>query len=77
MPHLARRAFLLLVLLLAACAQAPLSGSARQPAVVFVHGNGDTAGRERPVPAQFNGETIVMRNWPASENRISVAEFHY
>ncbi|MGZ3330247.1 MAG: hydrolase, partial [Xanthobacteraceae bacterium] len=29
----------------------------------------------RPVPALFNEERIVARGWPASENRIAVAEF--
>lgn len=31
----------------------------------------------RPVAAIFNGERIVMRAWPASENRIAVAELTY
>lgn len=31
----------------------------------------------RPVPALFNEERIVARGWPASENRIAVAEFTY
>jgi hypothetical protein len=31
----------------------------------------------RPVPALFNDERIVARAWPASENRIAVAEFTY
>ncbi|GKQ53939.1 hydrolase [Bradyrhizobium sp. Ce-3] len=31
----------------------------------------------RPVAAIFNGERIVMRPWPASENRIAVAELTY
>jgi hypothetical protein len=31
----------------------------------------------RPVPALFNEERIVARAWPASENRIAVAEFTY
>ena len=43
MPYLPRRAFLLLSLLLAGCAQFPLSEAGKQPAIVFVHGNGDTA----------------------------------
>jgi hypothetical protein len=29
----------------------------------------------RPVAALFNQERIVARAWPASENRITVAEF--
>jgi hypothetical protein len=29
----------------------------------------------RPVAALFNEERIVARGWPASENRIAVAEF--
>jgi hypothetical protein len=28
----------------------------------------------RPVVAMFNQERIVARTWPASENRISIAE---
>ena len=31
----------------------------------------------RPVPALFNEERIVARAWPASENRIAMAEFTY
>jgi pimeloyl-ACP methyl ester carboxylesterase len=31
----------------------------------------------RPVAAMFNTERIVMRAWPASENRIAVAELTY
>ena len=31
----------------------------------------------RSVVAEFNGERIVARSWPAKENRIVVAEFHY
>ena len=31
----------------------------------------------RPVPALFNQERIVARGWPASENRIAVAELTY
>jgi hypothetical protein len=31
----------------------------------------------RPVAAIFNEERIVARAWPASENRISIAEFTY
>ncbi|QIG96320.1 hydrolase [Bradyrhizobium sp. 6(2017)] len=31
----------------------------------------------RPVAAIFNQERIVMRTWPASENRIAVAELTY
>jgi hypothetical protein len=31
----------------------------------------------RPVAAFFNEERIVARGWPASENRIAVAEFTY
>lgn len=35
------------------------------------------AGPLRAVPARFNDEHIVVRNWPASENRVVFAEFHY
>ena len=31
----------------------------------------------RPVPALFNEERIIPRPWPASENRIAVAELTY
>jgi pimeloyl-ACP methyl ester carboxylesterase len=31
----------------------------------------------RPVPAMFNTERIVARAWPASENRIAIAELTY
>ena len=31
----------------------------------------------RPVVAIFNTERIVARAWPASENRIAVAELTY
>jgi hypothetical protein len=31
----------------------------------------------RPVTAIFNEERIVARAWPASENRIAVAELTY
>ncbi|MCC8975592.1 hydrolase, partial [Bradyrhizobium sp. Cham227] len=31
----------------------------------------------RPIAAIFNGERIMMRAWPASENRIAVAELTY
>jgi hypothetical protein len=31
----------------------------------------------RPVTAAFNEERIVARAWPASENRIAVAELTY
>ncbi len=35
------------------------------------------AGPLRPVPARFNEETITLQNWPAKENHIVIAEFHY
>lgn len=31
----------------------------------------------RSVAAEFNGERIVVRSWPARENRAVFAEFHY
>jgi hypothetical protein len=31
----------------------------------------------RPITALFNQERIVARGWPASENRITVAELTY
>jgi len=34
-------------------------------------------GELRPVVAEFNGERIVARSWPAQENHIVFAEFHY
>jgi pimeloyl-ACP methyl ester carboxylesterase len=36
-----------------------------------------TADIGRPVPALFNQERIVARAWPASENRIAIAELTY
>ena len=35
------------------------------------------AGPLRPVPARFNGETITLQNWPAKDNHLAIAEFHY
>jgi triacylglycerol lipase len=34
------------------------------------------AGPQRPVAAEFNGERIVGRNWPAGENRVVFLELH-
>lgn len=34
-------------------------------------------GPVRTVIAEFNGERIAVRSWPASENRVVVAELHY
>ena len=34
------------------------------------------AGPQRPVVAEFNGERIVGRNWPAAENRVVLIELH-
>ena len=31
----------------------------------------------RSVEAVFNGERIVVRSWPAKENHVVIAEFHY
>ena len=31
----------------------------------------------RTVVAEFNGERIAVRSWPAGENRSVVAELHY
>jgi hypothetical protein len=31
----------------------------------------------RSVIAEFNGERIVVRSWPASDNHVVLAEFHY
>ena len=31
----------------------------------------------RPVPARFNDETITLQNWPAKDNHLVIAEFHY
>ena len=36
-----------------------------------------TADIGRPVAALFNQERIVARAWPASENRIAIAELTY
>lgn len=35
------------------------------------------AGPLRPVAARFNDETITMQNWPAKEQHLVIAEFHY
>jgi len=35
------------------------------------------AGPARTVVAQFNGERIAVRTWPASENHVVYAELHY
>jgi triacylglycerol lipase len=34
------------------------------------------AGPVRPVVAEFNGERIVGRAWPAAENRLVLIELH-
>ena len=34
-------------------------------------------GPVRTVVAEFNGERIATRSWPARENRVVVAELHY
>jgi len=34
------------------------------------------SGPQRPVVASFNGQQIVGRNWPASENRLVLIELH-
>jgi hypothetical protein len=34
------------------------------------------AGPQRAVPAVFNGQTLVGRNWPAAENRLVLLELH-
>jgi triacylglycerol lipase len=34
-------------------------------------------GPMRSVAAEFNGERIVVRSWPAHENHAVIAEFHY
>ena len=31
----------------------------------------------RSVTAEFNGERIVVRTWPAQDNHAVIAEFHY
>ncbi len=35
------------------------------------------AGATRTVVAEFNGERIAVRTWPAGEGRVSVAEMHH
>jgi triacylglycerol lipase len=35
------------------------------------------AGLPRTVVAEFNGEKVVGRSWPLSENRVSILELHY
>ena len=34
-------------------------------------------GEPRTVVAEFNGERIAVRSWPAQENHAVIAEFHY
>jgi triacylglycerol lipase len=34
------------------------------------------AAPQRPVVAEFNGERIVGRSWPAAENRVVLIELH-
>ena len=34
------------------------------------------AGPQRPVVARFNGQTLVGRNWPATDNHLVVLELH-
>jgi hypothetical protein len=34
-------------------------------------------GPARTVVAEFGGERIAVRSWPASENRVVFAELHY
>ncbi len=34
-------------------------------------------GSLRPVPARFNDETMTLQNWPAKDNHLVIAEFHY
>lgn len=33
--------------------------------------------KPRSVVAEFNGERIVVRSWPAQDNHAVLAEFHY
>ena len=35
------------------------------------------AGPQRAVKAVFNAETLMVTTWPASENRLVIAEFHH
>ncbi|MCY1554471.1 hypothetical protein D9M68_910450 [compost metagenome] len=35
------------------------------------------AGPARPIVAEFNGERIVGRNWPAAEGHVAVLELTY
>jgi pimeloyl-ACP methyl ester carboxylesterase len=50
------------------------SGVPTDSAATLRLGAGDVG---RPVPTIFNTERIVVRAWPASENRIAVAELTY
>jgi hypothetical protein len=42
-----------------------------------IHASQSAADVGRPVVALFNQERVVARAWPASENRIAVAELTY
>jgi pimeloyl-ACP methyl ester carboxylesterase len=35
------------------------------------------AGPMRAIPTRFNSELITIRNWPARDGHIAIAEFHY
>jgi hypothetical protein len=36
-----------------------------------------TSAQPRPVVAEFNGERVTGRTWPAAENHVSVLELTY
>lgn len=56
--------------------QAPAPGIPPGVAGVAVSKLKIPTGALRAVPAEFNGERIVGRNWPASENRVVFLELH-
>ena len=71
---LSRRLVLLgAIVLVAACAS--LAPSSKLAPIVFVHGNGDTAGRG--VVAEFNGERIAGRAWPTAQGHVVILELTY
>jgi pimeloyl-ACP methyl ester carboxylesterase len=53
----------------------PAGIPAGEPTVALVHAV--VAGAQRAVPGQFNAEAITARNWPLTENRVSVIELTY
>ncbi len=55
----------------------PPPGVPAQGAGVSVSRLKATTAQPQPVAADFNGERVVGRTWPASENRVSILELTY